>query len=292
MANSIELAENYAPILDEKYKKEAITADLEVNDTMTQNFNDAGTVEIMNIEVDGLGDYDRTTGFPAGDVDVTWEPYTIDNDRGKKFSVDSMDNEEAKDMVFVSAVGQFMKQSVIPEVDATRFAKLASSGSTTLLENLATGDAVLAAIDVAILAMDDAEVPEEERVLYLSNTAFSLLKNADKLTRNIEVGTNTGVVNRVVWDLDGLPIMKVPVGRFNTIVTLGTNGFTLTGTDINFQLVHKPAVKAITRHVAPRVFPAAVNQDADADMYQYRIYHDLIVPTEKTDGVYTSAKTA
>lgn len=291
MANAIDLASNYAPILDEKYKKEAITSGLEVSDEMTQNFKDAGTVEIMNIAVDGLGDYDRTTGFPAGDVDVTWEPYTIDNDRGKKFSVDSMDDEEAKDMVFVSAVSQFMKQHVIPEVDAVRFAKMASAGTTAVLEDFTTGDQVLAAIDVATLAMDDAEVPEEERELYLSNANFSLLKNAGSLTRNIELATSEGRVNRVIWDLDGLMIKKVPKGRFNTVITLGINGFTTAGTDINFQLVHKPAVKAITRHVAPRTFSAEVNQDADADMYQYRIYHDLIVPTEKTAGVYTSAKT-
>jgi hypothetical protein len=298
MPNSIALAENYAKILDALYKKDSLTANLEVQDEFTQNFNDAGTVQIMSIVTTGLGNYDRTAaeGFPVGTTTVTWDAYTIDNDRGQSFQVDVMDDAEAKKMVFIETVRQFMKQNVIPEIDATRFALMATSGTTPVLAALADGDAYLAAIEAGTLAMDEAEVPDENRILYLSNVGFSLLKTAGTITRNFDVAKDS-TINRSVWELDGMPVKKVPVGRFATAITLETGagdvwGYTLGGTAIHFQIVHEPTVKAITRHAKVRIFDADTNQAADADKYQYRVYHDLIVPVNKTAGVYTHAATA
>ncbi len=293
MANTIANAVNYAAILDAKYKKGSLTSLLEVNDAFVRNFNDAGTVQLMNIVTGGLGDYNRSTGFPEGDVTVSWDSYTIDNDRAKSFQIDAMDNEETKNMVFIETARTFMTQGVIPEIDATRFARMATGGTTPVLENLGDGDAVLAAIDTAVLAMDDAEVPGENRVIYVSNGVHTLLKNASKITRQFQVDdAGSKVIARDFEEFDGMRIIKVPVARFSTAVTLGANGFTKAGTDINFQIVHVPSVTAITRHAKVRIFSADDNQAADADKYQYRIYHDLIIPANKTDGVYTSAKTA
>jgi hypothetical protein len=96
-----------------------------------------------------------------------------------------------------------------------------------------------------------------------------------------------------------LRIVKVPIGRFYTQITLddgsGGGGYAktaVTGADINFQIVHVEAAKAITRHAKVRIFGADVNQGGDADRYDYRLYHDLIVPANKTNGIYTHAKVA
>jgi hypothetical protein len=294
MANSIALAEQYTKLLDSKYKVEALTAGLEVNDAFVRGFDNAGTVQVLSIVLQGLGDYSRATGFVDGDITATWVSYTIDNDRGRSFSIDAMDDAEAQSMIFVNLAKEFMEQHVIPEVDATRFAKLANDGTTPVLEDLTTGNAVLAAVDAAQLSLTQAEVPKSNRIIYMEAEAFSLLKGADKITRNVNAETSDGTVSRWIDMLDGTPIVEVPASRFATAITLnasGAGGYTLGGTTINFQIVHKPAVNAITRHSKVRVFPADVNQDADADKFQYRIYHDLLVYSNKTDGVYTSAKT-
>ena len=141
MANSIALAEQYTSILDEKYKKSALTNILEVQDEFLQGFNNAGTIQILSVATDGLGDYDRATGFPAGSTTATWESHTIDNDRGQSFQIDSMDNAEAGGRIFVETARQFMMQEVIPEVDAVRFNKMASAGTTPVEAALADGDA-------------------------------------------------------------------------------------------------------------------------------------------------------
>lgn len=294
MANSIALAEQYTNILDAKYKKSTLTSILEVQDEFLQGFTNAGTIQLLSVVTDGLGDYDRSTGFPAGSTTATWEPHTIDNDRGQSFQVDSMDNAEAGGRIFVETARQFMNIEVIPEVDAIRFAKMAATGTSATPATLADGDAYLAAIDAAVLAMDDAEVPEENRVLYISNAGFSLLKNASKITRQFETSTSGDkVVERRFWELDGMRVIKVPAGRFYTGIDLddgtGGGGFakSTAGRAINFQIVHLEAVKAITRHAKVRIFGADVNQGGDADRYDYRLYHDLIVPGNKTAGIYT-----
>ena len=300
MANSIALAEQYTGILDEKYKKSALTNILEVQDEFLQGFNNAGTIQILSVATDGLGDYDRATGFPAGSTTATWESHTIDNDRGQSFQIDSMDNAEAGGRIFIETARQFMMQEVIPEVDAVRFSTMAGAGTTPVEADLTTGDAYLAAIDAAVLAMDDAEVPEENRVLYICNEGFSLLKNASAITRQFET-SNRGdkVIERRFWEYDGMRVIKVPQGRFFNGITLddgtGGGGFAktaVTGRDINFQIVHLEAVKAITRHAKVRIFTADVNQGGDADRYDYRIYHDIIVPGNKTAGVYTHQATS
>ena len=44
--------------------------------------------------MDGLADYSRNSGYVKGDVTLTNETVTFNYDRGRKFSVDNMDNEE------------------------------------------------------------------------------------------------------------------------------------------------------------------------------------------------------
>ncbi len=293
MPNSLTLSQEFTTLLDLKFKKSAITSFLEVNDQFVRGFDGSATVQLMNISTDGLGDYNRATGFPDGDVTTTWEPYTIDFDRAKSFQIDVMDNEESRNNVFIETSREFMRLQVIPEVDATRFARMASLGTTTTNEDFTTGDDIITAIDRDVLVLDDAEVPSENRVMFVSNTVFSLLKNASKITRNFEVDSSGDkVINRNFWMFDDMPVIKVPAGRFSTAVTLGANGFTKTGTDINYMIVQTNVVKAITRHVKVRVFTNDTNQDADAFKYQYRLYHDLIISNNETDGVITSAKTA
>ena len=60
----------------------------------------------------------------------------LTQERGKEISIDRMDDEETLGMVFGTVTGNFMREWVIPELDAYRFAKYAStSGITTSRRN-------------------------------------------------------------------------------------------------------------------------------------------------------------
>ena len=130
MANSLEYAKKFLPIIDDIYKASAITEGI---DTGTRvDFTGVNEVKVLKVATTGLGDYSRTNGYPKGDITASWETLQLTEERGKELSIDRMDDEETLGMVFGTVTGQFMRDWVIPELDAYRFAKYAStSGITT-----------------------------------------------------------------------------------------------------------------------------------------------------------------
>jgi hypothetical protein len=299
MANSIALREEWAKELDSEFKDGAYTSGMEANNLIVRGFDEAGTVQYLDMDLDGLGDYDRATGFPTGDIVTTWKTHTIAEDRAQSFQVDNMDNAESADMVFGNISMEFQKQHVIPEVDAYRFAQLASKAGTSVEADLTLSTAVQA-YDTAVEVMDDAEVPQEGRVMFVSNEMYKFMKQSDLITRDMSVQNNNGTVDRGIERLDdGTPVVRIPRGRFYDSITLndGTGdawGYVktaTTGRDLNFILVHVPSIMAITRHVAIRTFTPEVNQTADAYKYQLRLYHDLLVNDNKVNAIYSHNKT-
>lgn len=302
MANSLTLAEKYLKILDAKMVKDSTTSILEASNEMTKGFDEAGTIKIMSMIVKGLGNYTKDGGsssFPAGGITTTWESYTIDNDRAQSFTVDAVDDEESMNMVFVNAVKLFMDEWVIPEIDATRYATMASLAGTSV-EETKDETTILLSLDTATQTLDEENVPSDGRVLFVNNEYYKYLKNNNKITRNVSVeGDGAKTINRNIEMFDDMKIIKVPQSRFYTAIDLedGTGdvwGYSkgALGRNINFIMAHPSYTTAITRHVTPRVFPARINQDSDGDKFQYRIYHDTIVPVNKRKSIYVSYATA
>lgn len=87
VANSISLATKFLPLLDEVYKRNSLTSILDTANERV-NFIGAQTAKVFKVDVDGLGNYSRNAGFVAGSSDGTWETLTIEQDRGRSFSID------------------------------------------------------------------------------------------------------------------------------------------------------------------------------------------------------------
>ena len=261
MANSIALAEKFLPILDEIYKRESLTARLDAK-TKPVEFGGVNEIKIFKTSVVGLGDYSRATGYPAGDVTASWETIALTQERGRAFAIDRMDDEETLGMAFGKLAGEFIRTQVVPEVDAYRFSKWASTAdvSTTNAAALANAAATLAAIDVASGTLDDDEVPQEGR-----------LRQLDEMT-----------------------IIPVPQGRFYTAITTNAGvlsnqgGYTkgAAATNLNFILMHPTAVEQATKLANLKIFSPEENQLTDSWLFQYRLYHDAWVYDNKVSGVY------
>lgn len=287
MANSIQLASKFMPILDEIYKRESITARL---DAMTKpvEFGGVNEVKIFKTSVVGLGTYDRSTGYPAGDVTASWETISLTASRGRAFSVDRMDNEESLGMAFGTLAGEFIRTKVVPEVDAYRFAKFGGwSGVSGTAAALANAAAVLAAVDVASASLDDAEVPLEGRLLFLASPMYRLLNQS--VTR--QFGNETSI-QRKLKVLDDMTVIEVPQARFYDAITLNAGatpdagGYTSTGTAMNFILMHPSAREQATKLATLKVFSPEENQLSDSWLFQYRLYHDAWVYDNKKAGIY------
>ena len=289
MSNSIQYAEKFVPVIDALYKKASLTSAL---DAQTQlDFTGTNTVKVMKVSTSGLGDYSRATGYPEGDVSVTWEAMTLNEERGKEMSIDRMDDDETLGQAFGMAMSEFIRLHVAPELDAYRFAKYASaSGIGSAAGALADGKATLAAIDAAAAALDDAEVPEK-RILYVSTAIKPLLMEA--VSRQFG---GDGAVSRVLTSYNDMPIVYVPQSRFYTGITLNDGssawGYAKNGENINFMMICPDSVLQATKMVLPKVFDPDTNQEKDAWKFQYRLYHDALVYEKKVNGIYLHKATA
>ena len=98
MPNSIALAKNYTAMLDEVYKLASLTSILDSDASLARAGANANEILIPKLDMSGLADYSRNSGYVGGDVNLTWETVKFNYDRGRLFQVDTMDNEESIDI--------------------------------------------------------------------------------------------------------------------------------------------------------------------------------------------------
>ena len=288
MANSIQLSKVYTNLLDEVYQQSALTAVLESDASLARQGANANEIVIPKLAMDGLADYSRNGGYVNGDVTLNWETVQFNYERGRMFSVDNMDNEETQNIAFGRLAGEFIRTKVVPELDAFRFAKYASVvGAGTATGALATGADVIAALRTAISAMDEAEVPMEDRHLFITPTLMGLVEDMD-------TSKSKEVLARFA------SITKVPQTRFYSAIELldgkssgeEKGGYKKAdgGVELNFEIIHKPATLQFTKHAVPKVISPELNQDADAWKYGYRNYGLCDTYENKSAGIYVHKK--
>jgi hypothetical protein len=289
MANTIALAKKYIDLLDEVYMNSALTVDLESDASLARAGANTNEIVIPKMTLQGLASYSRSTGYVAGDMTLSWETVTFNFDRGRKFSVDAMDNEETINLAFGRLAGEFLRTKVVPELDAFRFAKYASlAGTSPAGATLSTGDAVIAALRAATSTMDENEVPMEGRILYITPTLMGLVQDLDT-TKSREVlarFSKTVLVPQTrfyteITQYDGTTAGQEDGGYIKTVST---------GKDINFLVAHPSAVLQFTKQAVPKIFSPDQNQDADAWIYNYRSYGLADVFDNKTKAIYLHKK--
>lgn len=279
MANTINLVTKFQPLLDEVYKAASLTTDLE---NSAVKFDGSKTVKVLKLTVPELGAYTRNSGYTSGDVTADWEAFTLTQDRGTEFSVDAMDDEETLNMTFGNASSEFIRRSVVPQVDAYRFAAMAGATGVGTVAGaaLTTGDAVVKAISAGMTTMDEAEVPAEGRILYITPTLKGLIDD-------LESYKSKACIERFA------KVVIVPQSRFYTAVNVTNTGFAK-GTDaknLNFLIVDPKAAFAVAKHKKLRVFDPDTNQKRDDYLFQYRLYHDMFVYPQKAAGIYVHKST-
>ena len=288
MANSITLSKIYTNLLDEVYKNSALTAVLESDASLARAGANANEIVIPKLSMSGLADYKRNSGYVNGDVTLNWETVQFNYERGRMFQVDDMDNEETQNIAFGRLAGEFIRTKVVPELDAFRFATYAAvTGAGTATGTLSTGADVISALRTAISSMDEAEVPMEDRHLFITPTLLGLVEDLD-------TSKSKEVLSRFAT------ITKVPQTRFYSAIKLndGTSSGEEAGgyvkasgaVDLNFEIIHKPAVLQFTKHAVPKIISPEQNQDADAWKYGYRNYGLCDTYENKAAGIYVHKK--
>jgi len=240
MPNNITLAKNYTNLLDEVYKKASVTSVLTGDPKMQRAGVNADEIVYPQIETTGLGDYDRASGYTDGSVKLDWKTSKYNYDRGTKISVDTMDDQETFNISFGMAGADLMRTKVAPEADAFTFATLAgTTGITKKTGTIASAGDFLEALLAAKTAMDDDEVPGELRYLFATSALLNSVMSLDTV-KSKEVLSHYTIQE------------SVPQNRFYTGIDmldgksedeeLGHYKKASAGKDINFMIVHKPAL--------------------------------------------------
>lgn len=296
MANNIQLVQKMLPLLDEVYKKAARSAGLEAPAEFVRESADANSVKIAKMALVGLGNYSKANGFPDGDVSLTWEIHQFTNDRGRRFSIDRMDNIESFSLTAARLVGEEMRTEIVPEVDAYRFAKIASKAGINTASADLTAATTKAALDTAIVTLQEKEVDDDRLVIFMTPTIAQNL--SDNIVRTTLNGDKN--VNNVIETYNGIQIVRVPQTRFYSEITLNAGATTsaggyakgTNGVNINFIVMDRGACYNVTKLNIAKVFTPDENQSKDAWQFDFRLYHDTFILDNKVSGIYAHLATA
>lgn len=304
MPNDIKLVTKYLPLLDEVYRVNAKSSILEADAAMVQQTADAKVIKINKLDMDGLGDYSRNNGYPVGSITSDWETHEFENDRGRRFNLDKMDNLENLGMAFLNMAGQFMKQKVIPEKDAYTFAKIAGTAGIEGTSGSLTSANTKQAIETALAVLGENEVDEGNMVLFCTPT----VKGALEAQINRSLASGVTEYGQKIEYFNDIPVIAVPQTRFYNGIDLldgttsgetagGYKKHTTTGAtgdanavDVNFILMDRAAAISIAKNNVAQIFAPEVNQLHDGWTFNYRFYYDVFVLSNKTKGIYAHTK--
>lgn len=246
---------------------------------------------LTTISTSGLKPHTRNKGFNAGTAENEKKVYTMGQDRDIEFYVDTQDVDETNQDLAVGNISKvFIQDHVQPEIDAYRFATLATGAGHTVTETLSV-DNVYTQLKAALLPV--RKFGAQNIVGFVSSEVMDFLERSKEFTRTItnqQVGV-TALESRVT-SLDGVQLVEVwDDTRFKSAYDFA-DGYTPKedAKDINFILVAKQAVIPVVKENTIYLFAPGQHTEGDGYLYQNRLYHDLFIKEQQKDGVSVSLK--
>lgn len=271
----IDLVEKYLPYVDEQFSTESKKALL-----TNQDFSFAGahSVKIYKISTGEMQDYGRNGGKAGNwsrygevkDLDATTERHELKNDRSFTFVIDKLDEDETgESLEAASALARQVREKVIPEVDTYTYGVMCGGAGTKIALPDLTKDNIYQEIIKASNALDNAEVPETDRVLVVTPDIYMLMKQCRDIVMETDIGNNLRIQG-VIGNLDGANVQKVPAKRLPA-------GF-------KFMLCHPCATVAPTK-----LHDCKIHQDPpgiSGALVEGRIVYDAFVFRNKAKAIY------
>jgi len=257
----------------------------------------AKTIEIPSITTTGRVDADRdTVAFAQRNYDNAWETKTLKNERKWSTLVHPMDVDQTNLVATIANITQvFNEEQKFPEMDAYCISKLYSDWLTT--KNPRTGvthtadttaltvSTVLKVFDDLMLKMDNAMVPANGRILYVTHEVNVLLKEAQGIQRQISVESGPNAIDRRVNRLDQVQIVPVPSTLMKTKYNFSQGWAPKASADqINMFLVHPLAVITPVSYTFSRLDnPNALSEGKY--VYYEESFEDVFILNKKSDAI-------
>lgn len=303
MLNTIELAQIFQQELDKATTLKASTGWMETNSSLVQ-YNGGNEIKIASVIMQGLGDYNRESGFPKGGINLSYETHKMTQDRGRTFSLDRMDVDESNFVINASTLmGIFQNEHVVPEIDAYRYSKIAQ---IAIKNNKYSSGYVPDNKTIFNELLKDITTVQEEigentpLIITMSITTSNILNNNTQIAKIINVSNFIkGDININVQTINNIPIIKTSTSRLKTKYKFysgdadETNGGFEIAPDaknINWIITAQNTPIAISKTEKIRIIEPDSNPNADAWKLDYRKYHDLWITKNKLNSIWVNIK--
>ena len=303
MANTINYASIFNSVLDEKF------AILSRTNYMEQNANGivwqgGRTIKVPKLTLQGLGTVSGCT-IPDGDYTFAYEEFSLQWDRGRKFSIPRYAVSETNFALTVGNImGEFMRQHIVPEVDKLRLSTVATKAITA--GNVTYAGSSLATPLASLLA-DIASVQDkigEDVQLYIAvaQTVKAQIMASSEITKYLSVRDfEIRSVNMQVDAINDQYLIGVPSSYMKSKFTVydGTTGGQTGGgvtpagdaVAVNWLISASNSCVAVGYPRVEKVIDPDTNQAGDCWLIAFRIYHGIIIPANKVDGIWVNLAT-
>ncbi len=239
-------------------------------------FSGAKTVKVLTPLTIPMTDYvaegANRYGDPVEMQDIVQE-MTLTQD--KAFSL-TIDKGNYDDQAFLKnaakMVGIQMAERAVPLMDTYILSRLAAGAGKIAAQTTALSKSnICSAISEGTEVLDDAEVPQADRTLFVSAAVYRMLKHSDEFLAVEQLGAQalrSGIIGRY----DNMDVVKVPKKRLPAY--------------LNFMIVHKRSA------VAPvKISQTNMHNDPpgiSGTLLEGRQYYDCFVFGVKCDGIYVN----
>ncbi len=274
--SAINLHSKYAKEIQTKFTVESL-----INGHLSNEYSFSGvkTVRISTPITVPMTDYTRggsnRYGTPTEMEDVVQE-LTLTQDKSFTMTIDKGNN---LDQNGIKEAGKMLSlqisEKAIPLMDKYSFERLSRlAGKINGEAGALTKSNVCERITKGTTYMDDCEVPEFDRVLFVPTDTYTKLRLSEEF-RGCDALLEKSLSRGQVGTYDGMKVIKVPSSRWPE--------------NVNFMIVHKRAACAPVKlndtkfHKDPPGISGA--------LLEGRQYYDLFVFGAKCDGVYVDVNT-
>ena len=289
---AVNYAESYERALAQAYPNVLNFGELyNVANNQTYKFVDSKTIHIPSISVTGRKNVNRDAidGNFQRNVDNSFETKTLTFYREWSTSIDPADVLDTNMILTIqNATKVFNEEQKLPEKEAYTISKIYADWTAEGKQadkTALTVDNVLIVFDKLMEAMDEALVPSNGRLLYVTPAVKTLLKQASQigLSRNVQTGANT--INRVVDRLDEIKLISVPSFLMKTAYNF-TTGFEPSGSakQINLFLVHPSAILTPSKYAFVGMEAPAAGTKGDYIYYE-KEYSDVFILNNRTGAI-------
>lgn len=250
----------------------------------------ADTIKIPVLSTTGRQDANRDSiATPARNYNNNWETKVLSNQRKWSTLVHPADIDQTNQVASISNITKvYNEEQKFPEMDAYTISKIYADwtgiGKISIKIALTTAN-VLEQFDALMEKMDEARVPVQGRILYVTPGVKTLLKNAEKIQRSLDVQSGNGAVNRNVIRLDEVEIVAVPSDLMKTVYDFTTGWAAGIGAkQIQMVLIHPIAVMTPVNYTFSELDEPCAKTEGKYYYYE-ESFEDVFILNNKADAI-------